>query len=103
MFSAYKYAETDIFARLFYVCFVSFPPWTHIHLDAYSATLLLLFFQIEASGGEAITFGGDVSKEADVESMMKAVSVVCVLCIQKENIPLLFYINLHLDMVIISV
>ncbi|RCV32398.1 hypothetical protein SETIT_6G255800v2 [Setaria italica] len=28
--------------------------------------------EIEASGGEAITFGGDVSKEADVESMMKA-------------------------------
>ena len=32
--------------------------------------------QIEASGGQAITFGGDVSKEADVESMMKAVSAV---------------------------
>ncbi|TVU29987.1 hypothetical protein EJB05_21587 [Eragrostis curvula] len=28
--------------------------------------------EIEASGGEAITFGGDVSKEADVESMIKA-------------------------------
>uniref|UniRef100_A0A0D9W402 3-oxoacyl-[acyl-carrier-protein] reductase n=1 Tax=Leersia perrieri TaxID=77586 RepID=A0A0D9W402_9ORYZ len=27
---------------------------------------------IEASGGQAITFGGDVSKEADVNSMMKA-------------------------------
>ncbi|KAL8535182.1 hypothetical protein ACS0TY_010986 [Phlomoides rotata] len=27
--------------------------------------------QIEASGGQAITFGGDVSKEADVESMIK--------------------------------
>ncbi|RLM80738.1 3-oxoacyl-[acyl-carrier-protein] reductase 4-like [Panicum miliaceum] len=27
--------------------------------------------EIEASGGEAITFGGDVSKEADVESMIK--------------------------------
>ncbi|XP_073013801.1 3-oxoacyl-[acyl-carrier-protein] reductase 4-like [Typha latifolia] len=27
--------------------------------------------EIEASGGQAITFGGDVSKEADVESMMK--------------------------------
>nr|CAB3446645.1 unnamed protein product [Digitaria exilis] len=26
---------------------------------------------IEASGGQAITFGGDVSKEADVESMIK--------------------------------
>ncbi|AQK43196.1 fatty acid biosynthesis1 [Zea mays] len=34
--------------------------------------LTLSFLQIEASGGEAITFGGDVSKEADVESMMKA-------------------------------
>ncbi|EMS49008.1 hypothetical protein TRIUR3_02134 [Triticum urartu] len=29
--------------------------------------------KIEAAGGQAITFGGDVSKEADVESMMKAV------------------------------
>ncbi|XP_024317539.1 3-oxoacyl-[acyl-carrier-protein] reductase 4 isoform X1 [Brachypodium distachyon] len=29
--------------------------------------------EIEASGGQAITFGGDVSKEADVESMIKAV------------------------------
>jgi len=28
--------------------------------------------EIEAAGGEAITFGGDVSKEADVDSMMKA-------------------------------
>ncbi|OAY80090.1 3-oxoacyl-[acyl-carrier-protein] reductase 4-like [Ananas comosus] len=27
--------------------------------------------EIEASGGQAITFGGDVSKEADVESMVK--------------------------------
>lgn len=29
--------------------------------------------QIEASGGQALTFGGDVSKEADVDSMIKAV------------------------------
>lgn len=28
--------------------------------------------QIEASGGQALTFGGDVSKEEDVESMIKA-------------------------------
>ncbi|KAK9277564.1 hypothetical protein L1049_007109 [Liquidambar formosana] len=28
--------------------------------------------EIEACGGQAITFGGDVSKEADVESMIKA-------------------------------
>ncbi|GAA0154936.1 oxidoreductase [Lithospermum erythrorhizon] len=27
--------------------------------------------EIEGSGGQALTFGGDVSKEADVESMMK--------------------------------
>ncbi|PIN26377.1 Mitochondrial/plastidial beta-ketoacyl-ACP reductase [Handroanthus impetiginosus] len=27
--------------------------------------------EIEASGGQAVTFGGDVSKEADVESMFK--------------------------------
>nr|CAB3486772.1 unnamed protein product [Digitaria exilis] len=32
--------------------------------------------QIEASGGEAITFGGDVSKEADVEAMMKAGRII---------------------------
>jgi hypothetical protein len=48
----------------------------------------LSFLQIEASGGEAITFGGDVSKEADVESMMKAVSVFC---LQKGNVPFHFY------------
>ncbi|KAK9150867.1 hypothetical protein Syun_009176 [Stephania yunnanensis] len=29
---------------------------------------------IEASSGQAITFGGDVSKEEDVESMIKVVS-----------------------------
>jgi hypothetical protein len=38
--------------------------------------------QIEASGGQAITFGGDVSKEDDVDAMMKAVSAVC---LWKEN------------------
>ena len=32
------------------------------------------FTQIEASGGEAIIYGGDVSKEADVEAMIKTVS-----------------------------
>jgi 3-oxoacyl-[acyl-carrier protein] reductase len=32
--------------------------------------------KIEASGGQAITFGGDVSKEADVETMIKAVSLI---------------------------
>lgn len=30
--------------------------------------------QIEASGGQALTYGGDVSKEEDVESMIKTVS-----------------------------
>ncbi|CAN1847095.1 3-oxoacyl-[acyl-carrier-protein] reductase, chloroplastic [Linum perenne] len=30
--------------------------------------------EIEASGGQAVTFGGDVSKEEDVEAMMKTVS-----------------------------
>lgn len=30
--------------------------------------------QIDASGGQALTFGGDVSKEADVDSMIKAVT-----------------------------
>ncbi|KAJ8536586.1 hypothetical protein K7X08_034987 [Anisodus acutangulus] len=29
--------------------------------------------EIESCGGHAMTFGGDVSKEEDVESMMKAV------------------------------
>lgn len=33
-----------------------------------------IMLQIEASGGQALTFGGDVSKEADVESMIKTVS-----------------------------
>ena len=30
--------------------------------------------QIEGFGGQALTFGGDVSKEADVDSMIKTVS-----------------------------
>lgn len=30
--------------------------------------------QIEELGGQAIAFGGDVSKEADVEAMMKTVN-----------------------------
>lgn len=30
--------------------------------------------QIEGFGGQAITFGGDMSKEADVDSMIKTVS-----------------------------
>ena len=30
--------------------------------------------QIETSGGQALLFGGDVSKEEDVESMIKTVS-----------------------------
>lgn len=33
----------------------------------------LFFLQIETCGGQALTFGGDVSKEADVESMIKTV------------------------------
>lgn len=32
-----------------------------------------VILQIESSGGKALTFGGDVSKEADVESMIKTV------------------------------
>ena len=47
--------------------------------------------QIEAYGGQAITFGGDVSKEADVEAMMKTVSVQLV-----HYIILLHFINLLL-------
>lgn len=39
-----------------------------------------IMLQIEASGGQALTFGGDVSKEADVESMIKTVSG-CSLCL----------------------
>jgi hypothetical protein len=36
--------------------------------------VLCLILQIEACGGQALTFGGDVSKEEDVESMIKTVS-----------------------------
>lgn len=50
------------------------------------------FLQIETSGGEAITFGGDVSKEADVESMMKAVSVFC---LQKGNVSFQYFTFTH--------
>lgn len=32
------------------------------------------YLQIEGFGGQALTFGGDVSKEADVDSMIKTVS-----------------------------
>lgn len=34
---------------------------------------LCLFLQIVACGGQALTFGADVSKEEDVESMIKTV------------------------------
>ena len=37
------------------------------------------YSQIEANGGQALTFGGDVSKEEDVEAMIKTVSK-CNLC-----------------------
>ena len=40
-------------------------------------TLINLFdyyFQIEAFGGQALTFAGDVSNEADVEAMIRTVS-----------------------------
>lgn len=36
--------------------------------------LIMFFLQIEAFGGQALTFGGDVSKEEDVEAMLKTVS-----------------------------
>lgn len=39
----------------------------------------MVLYQIEASGGQALTFGGDVSKEADVESMIKTVRT-CLPC-----------------------
>jgi 3-oxoacyl-[acyl-carrier protein] reductase len=48
--------------------------------------------QIEASGGQAITFGGDVSKEDDVDAMMKAVSAVC---LWKEN----SFFHLYIDQI----
>lgn len=47
----------------------SYHVWTII-----SDQLLYHLMQIEASGGQALTFGGDVSKEADVNSMIKTVS-----------------------------
>lgn len=42
-------------------------------LILFSLTLQNLILQIEASGGQAFAFGCDVSKEADVESMIKTV------------------------------
>ncbi|KAG6498200.1 hypothetical protein ZIOFF_046112 [Zingiber officinale] len=36
----------------------------------------LLARMIEASGGQALTYGGDVSKEEDVESMVKTVNAI---------------------------
>lgn len=41
--------------------------------------MLCLNLQIEACGGQALTFGGDISKEEDVESMIKTVSKFYVL------------------------
>lgn len=35
---------------------------------------LSCYLQIEGFGGQALTFGGDVSKEADVDAMIKTVS-----------------------------
>ncbi|KAK9114268.1 hypothetical protein Syun_021065 [Stephania yunnanensis] len=39
--------------------------------------------EIEASRGQAITFGGYVSKEEDVESMIKAVSIILLILIER--------------------
>ena len=45
----------------------------------------MLFFQIQASGGQAFPFRADVSNEDDEKSMMRAVSAVC-LCYGTELI-----------------
>lgn len=47
--------------------------WSYCLLESIDDYLLYYFSQIEACGGQALTFGGDVSKEADVNSMIKTV------------------------------
>lgn len=37
---------------------------------------VLFCVQIEEMGGSALVFGGDMSKEADVDALFKAVSIV---------------------------
>jgi hypothetical protein len=49
-----------------------------LYLEITGESLFDYFLQIEASGGQALIFGGDVSKEGDVESMIKTVSKCCV-------------------------
>lgn len=56
--------------------------------------LLYYVLQIEVLGGQALTFGGDVSKEADVDSMIKTVSNCC-------SLFLSFYITCHVIMLIL--
>lgn len=51
----------------------------------------LCFQQIEACGGQALSFGGDVSKEADVEAMIKTVSIFkCCLLFGKSKFSFWF-------------
>ncbi|XP_042410009.1 3-oxoacyl-[acyl-carrier-protein] reductase, chloroplastic-like [Zingiber officinale] len=45
----------------------------------------LLARMIEASGGQALTYGGDVSKEEDVESMVKTLSGIILMFILSRD------------------
>jgi len=46
----------------------------YTYITTKNAELVIRSVQIEESGGTAISFAADVSCEADVESMMRAVS-----------------------------
>jgi len=46
----------------------------YTYIATKNAELVIRSVQIEESGGTAISFAADVSCEADVESMMRAVS-----------------------------
>lgn len=57
--------------------------------------------QIESFGGQALTFGGDVSKEEDVEAMLKTVSKWSLLIkkITSDHASLICFMILHLQAV----
>ncbi|KAG6523947.1 hypothetical protein ZIOFF_013835 [Zingiber officinale] len=51
--------------------------------------------QIEASGGQALTYGGDVSKEEDVESMVKTAAAKIMM--KKKKFTNLKYSRVEID------
>ncbi|KAG6506406.1 hypothetical protein ZIOFF_031729 [Zingiber officinale] len=53
--------------------------------DAYRKEIRKEVKWIEASGGQAITYGGDVSKEEDVESMVKTAAAKIMMKKKKVN------------------